>query len=134
MLKSDPLIGVVGVCASGKSTLIKALTAQGYRCRHIAQEHSYVPDMWQRLTNPDILIFLGVSYEKTLERKKLNWTRAEYEIQLHRLRHAFEHADIHIDTETLDSRQLLERVTAELGNFTHDQSSAVVCASLRYNR
>mgnify|MGYP001766887161 CR=1 FL=1 len=123
MLKSDPLIGVVGVCASGKSTLIKALTAQGYRCRHIAQEHSYVPDMWQRLTNPDILIFLGVSYEKTLERKKLNWTRAEYEIQLHRLRHAFEHADIHIDTETLDSRQLLERVTAELGNFTHDQSS-----------
>lgn len=123
MLKSDPLIGVVGVCASGKSTLIKALTAQGYRCRHIAQEHSYVPDMWQRLTNPDILIFLGVSYEKTLERKKLNWTRAEYEIQLHRLRHAFEHADIHIDTETLDSRQLLERVTAELGNYTHDQSS-----------
>jgi len=122
MLKSDPLIGVVGVCASGKSTLIKALTAQGYRCRHIAQEHSYVPDMWQRLTKPDILIFLEVSYEKTLERKKLNWTRAEYETQLHRLRHAFEHAEIHIDTESLDPRQLVERVTAELTSLIPDQN------------
>jgi len=122
MFKSDPLIGVVGVCASGKSTLIKALTAQGYRCRHIAQEHSYVPDMWQRLTKPDILIFLEVSYEKTLERKKLNWTRAEYETQLHRLRHAFEHAEIHIDTESLDPRQLVERVTAELTSLIPDQN------------
>ena len=122
MYKSDPLIGVVGVCASGKSTLIKALTAQGYRCRHIAQEHSYVPDMWQRLTKPDILIFLEVSYEKTLERKKLNWTRAEYETQLHRLRHAFEHAEIHIDTESLDPRQLVERVTAELTSLIPDQN------------
>ena len=122
MFKSDPLIGVVGVCASGKSTLIKALTAQGYRCRHIAQEHSYVPDMWQRLTKPDILIFLEVSYEKTLERKKLNWTRAEYETQLHRLQHAFEHAEIHIDTESLDPRQLVERVTAELTSLIPDQN------------
>lgn len=123
MLKSDPLIGVVGVCASGKSTLIKALTEQGYRCRHIAQEHSYVPDMWRRLTNPDILIFLEVSYKKTLERKKLNWTLAEYETQLHRLRHAFENANIHIDTELLDPIQLLERVTAELSSLITDQNT-----------
>lgn len=105
----DPLIGVVGVCASGKSTLIKALTAQGYRCRHIAQEHSYVPDMWQRLSKPDILIFLAVSYEKTLERKNLNWTRGEYEIQLMRLQHANEHAHIHINTDQLDPQQLAKQ-------------------------
>ncbi len=123
MLKSDPLIGVVGVCASGKSTLIKGLTAQGYRCRHIAQEHSYVQDMWQRLTNPDILIFLKISYEKTLERKKLNWTRIEYETQLKRLQHAFQHADIIIDTESLDPRQLMERVTSEINNLINDQAS-----------
>lgn len=123
MLKIDPLIGIVGVCASGKSTLIKALTAQGHRCRHIAQEHSYVPDMWQRLTNPDILIFLEVSYQKSLERKNLNWTYTEYETQLHRLRHAFEHADIHIKTDSLDPRQLLERALAEIDSLTHDLSS-----------
>ncbi len=123
MLKKDPLIGIVGVCASGKSTLIKALTAQGYRCRHIAQEHSYVPDMWKRLSNPDILVFLEVSYEKTLERKKLNWTRGEYETQLNRLQHAFHHADIVINTESLDPRQVMDRVTAEIENLTQDQAS-----------
>jgi adenylate kinase family enzyme len=52
------LVGVVGPCGSGKSTLIAALEAQGYPCRHIAQEHSYVKDMWKRITNPDVLIFL----------------------------------------------------------------------------
>jgi len=107
MPENSPLIGVVGVCASGKSTLIKALSAEGLRCRHIAQEHSYVQDMWRRLTNPDILIYLEVSYEKTLERKRLNWTRAEYEVQLQRLQHAREHAEIHINTDPLTPSELL---------------------------
>lgn len=112
--ENDPLIGVVGVCASGKSTLTKALSAQGYRCRHIAQEHAYVQDMWQRLTNPDILIFLEVSYEKTLQRKRLNWTRAEYEVQLQRLRHAWQHADVRIHTDPLTPEDLLATALAEL--------------------
>lgn len=114
MPENDPLIGVVGVCASGKSTLFKALSAQGYRCRHIAQEHSYVQDMWRRLTNPDILIYLEVSYEKTLERKRLNWTRAEYEVQVQRLHHARENADIRIQTDPLTPSELLATVLAEI--------------------
>ncbi len=70
------LIGVVGPCAAGKSTLIAGLTRLGYRTRHIAQEHSYVKDMWQRLTNPDILVFLDASYPTTCQRRKLDWTRS----------------------------------------------------------
>lgn len=117
MQKIDPLIGVVGVCASGKSTLIKALSGAGYRCRHIAQEHSYVKEMWRLLTKPDILIFLEVSYEKTLERKQLNWTREEYEIQLQRLQHAYEHADIHINTDLLSPAELLNTALHEIHNL-----------------
>jgi thymidylate kinase len=101
-----PLIGIVGVCASGKSTLIRQLELWGFHCRHIAQEHSYVADMWQRLTNPDILVFLDVSYEKTLERKKLNWTREEFETQLERLDHARQKADILVDTDPLTSEEV----------------------------
>jgi deoxyadenosine/deoxycytidine kinase len=123
MITQDPLIGVVGVCASGKSTLIKALIGKGFHCRHIAQEHSYVKDMWKRISNPDILIFLEVSYEKTLERKKLNWTREEYEIQLTRLKHAFEHADIHIKTDPLTPEQLTMIAFSEIEHLIHDQSS-----------
>ncbi|MEN6580025.1 MAG: hypothetical protein ABFD05_05260 [Anaerolineaceae bacterium] len=113
-----PLIGIVGVCASGKSTLLKSLTASGYNCRHIAQEHSYVKDMWSRLVHPDILIFLEVSYEKTLERKPLTWTRDEYEIQFHRLRHAYENAHIHINTNELTPQELLDTAVQEIQRIT----------------
>lgn len=112
--KSQPLIGLVGVCASGKSTLLKGLEARGYRVRHIAQEHSYVKDMWKRITNPDILIFLDVSYPLTLQRRKLDWSEADWAEQQRRLAHAREHADFYIDTDGLSAEQVLEKVTAFL--------------------
>ena len=56
------LVGIVGPCGSGKSTLVEGLEKHGYECRHIAQEHSYVPDMWQLITQPDILIYLNASF------------------------------------------------------------------------
>jgi len=123
MMKNDLLIGVVGVCASGKSTLIKALTARGYHCRHIAQEHSYVKDMWQRLTKPDLLIFLEVTYEKTIERKKLDWSREEYQIQVQRLEHAYEHADIRIKTDLLSPEELVSVACEFIDNLNTTTSS-----------
>lgn len=114
MQKIDPLIGVVGPCASGKSTLIKSLTEVGFRCRHIAQEHSYVQNMWKRITNPDILVFLEVSFEKTLLRKRLNWTREDYEVQMQRLANAYEHADIRINTDSLTPAELLKHTLFEI--------------------
>jgi hypothetical protein len=114
-----PLIGIVGVCASGKTTLKSGLSNLGYNCRHIAQEHSYVPDMWKRLTNPDILIFLEVSYESTVTRKSLNWTREEYAQQLYRLRNAIENAQIKISTDELSPQQLIEKAVFEIKSFLH---------------
>ncbi len=108
--KTNPLIGVVGVCTSGKSTLIEGLTAKGFRVRHIAQEHSYVKDMWRRITNPDLLIFLDASFETTCKRRNMNWTYDEYLEQQRRVSHAREHADIYIDTSTLLAQDVLDRV------------------------
>lgn len=113
----QPLIGIVGVCASGKSTLNTGLTALGFNCRHIAQEHSYVPDMWRRITNPDILIFLQVSYEITIARKALNWTREEYEQQIFRIRNAVENAQIRIDTDELTPQELISEAAAQINNY-----------------
>jgi cytidylate kinase len=104
------LIGVVGPCAAGKSTLIAGLTLLGYRTRHIAQEHSYVKNMWQRLTNPDVLVFLDASYASTVRRRKLDWTEADWQEQQHRLQHARENADLYLDTDTLSAEQVLEQV------------------------
>ena len=111
---ASPLIGVVGPCGSGKSTLVEGLTKNGFRCRHIAQEHSYVKQMWQIITKPDVLIFLDVTYENTILRRKLNWNREEYEEQLRRLGHAYQHADLVIDTNGLTPAQVAEEILAFL--------------------
>jgi len=109
-LEQPLLIGVVGPCAAGKSTLIAGLNELGFRTRHIAQEHSYVKDMWQRLTNPDVLVFLDASYPTTVRRRRLDWTEADWQEQQHRLRHAREHADLYLDTDLLSAAEVLERV------------------------
>lgn len=106
---SQLLIGVVGPCGSGKTTLIEGLEKHGYRCRHIAQEHSYVQHMWQVITQPDILIYLHSSFENSTARRKLNWTPADYKEQLRRLAHAREHADLVIETDALDIQGVLAR-------------------------
>jgi deoxyadenosine/deoxycytidine kinase len=108
--KLEMLIGVVGPCGAGKSSLVAGLQQSGYRVRHIAQEHSYVPDMWKRISNPDILIYLDVSYENTVIRRKLDWNYDEYAEQLHRLRHARMHADLIVNTNSLTVSQVLEAV------------------------
>ena len=101
-------IGLVGVCGAGKTTLTARLKPYHQNVRQIAQEHSFVPDMWQRLAAPDLLIFLEASYPVTLQRKPFNWTENEYREQIHRLRHAFEHADIHINTDHRSPDEILE--------------------------
>jgi RNase adaptor protein for sRNA GlmZ degradation len=107
----------VGPCGSGKSTLIAALEQHGYACRHIAQEHSYVPSMWQITSNPDILIYLGASFPVSTARAKLNWQEKDYAKQLQRLSHAREHAHIIIDTDELTPAQVLQKALEHLEDF-----------------
>lgn len=106
------LIGVVGPCGAGKTTLTDALDSRGYSTRHIAQEHSYVKDMWKRITNPDVLIFLQASFPITKQRRSrmIHWNQADYNEQQRRLEHALEHADLVIDTDNLSIEEVLERV------------------------
>lgn len=108
------LIGVVGPCAAGKSTLIAGLTQLGYQARHIAQEHSYVSDMWQRIAKPDILIYLDVSYPVSWQRRPMDWSETEYQIQIDRLQHARRNAQLYIDTSTLTISEVLSRAIAYL--------------------
>ncbi|MBC8335804.1 MAG: hypothetical protein ISR59_06295 [Anaerolineales bacterium] len=106
--KKELLIGIVGPCSSGKSTLVAGLKKHMVHARNIAQEHSYVKDMWRRLINPDLLIFLQVSYPIAQIRRKLNWNLADYEEQGHRLRHARKLADFYLDTDLLTPKEVLE--------------------------
>jgi cytidylate kinase len=102
------LIGVVGPCGSGKSTLIEGLEKNGYTCRHIAQEHSYVPAMWQKISKPDILIFLDASFPVSTARRRLSWQKKDHDEQYRRLSHARQHAHFVIDTDELTPEQILK--------------------------
>jgi hypothetical protein len=85
------------------------LEKYGYPCRHIAQEHSYVQAMWQKIAKPDILIYLSVSFPISTARRKLNWQEQDYNEQLRRLEHARQHANLSIDTDDLTPKQVLQR-------------------------
>ena len=108
------VIGIVGPCGSGKSTLMAGLKNYGYLCRHIAQEHSYVQSMWQKIAKPDILIYLYASFPVSTSRCHLNWQKKDHDEQIHRLAHAREHADLFIDTDDLSPEQVREKVLAYL--------------------
>jgi cytidylate kinase len=108
----NKIIGIVGPCAAGKSTLVRNLAEHGIEARHIAQEHSYVQDMWRRVSNPDVLIYLDVSFDESIKRRSQNWTEWEYSEQVHRLHHAREHATIYIDTNQLSINDVFEKVVS----------------------
>ncbi len=110
-----PLIAVVGVCAAGKTTLARALREQGYDARPVLQEHSYVPTMWRRITNPDILIYLAADL------MTIRWRRRDpefpvwlWEQELDRLRDARAHAHIVIETDSLTPAEVLAQTLVAL--------------------
>ena len=109
-------IAIVGPCASGKTTLVDGLQAHGYDARQIAQEHSYVQDMWKQITDPDILIYLDASFETCTERKQLNWKQKEFDEQVRRLSHTHENCDLYIFTDDLTPGEILERALSFLEN------------------
>ena len=111
------LIAVVGPCSSGKSTLTQALKAAGYKARHPAQEHSYVPAMWQRITQPDVLIYLDVDYKHMrLRRPHIDGGPQRLAEQQYRLRHARQECDFYLDTSGLS----VAEVETAVFNFLAD--------------
>ncbi|MCP4536157.1 MAG: hypothetical protein GY832_03335 [Chloroflexi bacterium] len=106
---SQPLIAVVGPCTSGKSTLVQALRTRGYNAREVVQEHSYVPAMWQHITQPDLLIYLDVSWEIAQQRRPTDTGTNWWDELAKRLRHARQHTDLYINTDALGPQQVLDK-------------------------
>lgn len=115
---NSPLIGVVGPCSSGKSELVRRLREIGYRVREIMQEHSAAPAMWQRITNPDVLIYLDVDMDVAAQREGLSapssWWPEERNV---RLAHARAHCDLYVDTSNLSPTDVLAHVVEFLVDF-----------------
>lgn len=104
------LVKIVGVSAAGKSTLVAGLRRLGYNARPVAQEHSQVPDMWQRIRPPDWLIYLDADLAAQGERRPdVSWDEPWRLTELKRLAHARNHADLVIDTSLLSPDNVLQQ-------------------------
>ena len=112
-------IKIVGPCASGKSVLAARLRELGYDARTAAQDHSYVPDMWQRLNPPDLLVYLDVTLEAAWQRGRAGtgWDQKYLDEQHHRLRHARAHCDLYVPTSDLSEEDVLAQVLAFLAQL-----------------
>ena len=107
-------ITVVGVCASGKSSLVASLRGRGYAARHCVQEHSFVPDMWQRQSRPEVLVYLDASLPIILQRRQFDFDEDDLIEQHRRLAHAREHCHIYVNTDLLRKEDVLDKVVAAL--------------------
>jgi hypothetical protein len=75
--------------------------------------------MWQRITNPDLLVFLDCSIATTRARRRDREFQAWIlEEERHRLRHAREHCDFYVETDELTPDEILSRTVA----FLEDQT------------
>lgn len=110
-----PRIVVVGPDAAGKSTLVQRLRLLGYNARSCAQDHSYVVDMWRRMSLPDFLVFLDARLETIARRRAIDWGQERLDQQQNQLAHARAHCDLYLPTDELTPSEVLERVRSALG-------------------
>ena len=114
----DGLIGVVGNCAAGKTTLVKGLTSRGFHAVNVAQEHSTAPRLWQR-KNPDFLVCLSCTLETAKQRRDVHWGQDRLNEQRKRLAHALVHCNLILPTDGLTVTEVLDTVVEAVTENTN---------------
>jgi adenylate kinase len=102
-------IAIVGVCASGKTTLVAGLKAAGYDAYNVAQEHSCVHNFWAK-KNPDIVVMIDATLSAIHKRRLVYWGEDRLVTQHKRLADAKAHADLYIQTDELDAEAVRQKV------------------------
>jgi hypothetical protein len=113
-IDESPRVVVVGPDAAGKTELTKRLRTLGYNARSCAQDHSYVPDMWQRISKPDFLVYLDAQLETIARRRTIDWGQKRLDKLNARLAHARAHCNLYLPTDDLEPPEVVDRVRAAL--------------------
>ncbi len=109
-------IAVVGVCASGKTTLVEGLKKAGFDAYNVAQEHSCIRAFWNK-HKPDILVMIDATLPAIKKRRLVSWTNERLIVQHERLKDARKHADLYLKTDDLTASEVLETVIS----FLHEK-------------
>lgn len=107
-------VAVVGVCGSGKTTIVDRLRRLGYDAYVVGQEHSIVKDLWNH-QGPDSLVSLEVSLEVLRCRRDATWPAWIYELQRTRLADARAHAAVSVDTSNASIEETVREIASRLG-------------------
>ena len=102
-------IAIVGVCASGKTTLVAGLKAAGFDAYNVAQEHSGIHDFWAK-RHPDILVMIDATMPAIHKRRVVYWDESRLEVQHKRLADAKAHADLYIQTDKYNAQEVRDKV------------------------
>jgi guanylate kinase len=116
---TSPFIVVVGVCASGKTTLVDGLCARGYRARSVAQEHSAVPRLWT-FHAPDFLVVLDCGLATIRKRRRVPWGEERLQAQRRRLSHARRHCQLYLCTDDLSVEEMIDCVLSALEKYQNE--------------
>ncbi len=104
---------VVGVCTSGKTTLVRFLSGLGIDAYNVAQEHSCIKKLWKK-KQPDILVMLDATMPAIRRRREVSWGEERLVVQHERLRDAREHADLYIQTDDLTRQEVAQIVLTSI--------------------
>ena len=108
MVHKLPVIKVVGVSASGKSTLVRVLRERGYDARAVSQEHSQVATLWKQFDVPRVLIYLDGTLDAQRQRRPDgSWDAAALQEERRRLHNAQAEADLRLNTAQLTPDEVL---------------------------
>ncbi len=108
-----PRIAVVGVCGSGKTTIVERLRKRGYDAYVVSQEHSIIRDLWNH-QKPAALVFLDIRLETAQARRNKEWPRWMYDLQQDRLADARAHATVTIETDNRSIEETVDLITQAL--------------------
>lgn len=103
----SPLV-VVGVCASGKTTLANHLRLRGIAAHAVAQEHSQVKDLFRR-SGPWVVLLVS-SWGTVHRRRQLAWNPKFYREEWDRLSAARQGASLVVHTDYLTPDAVADRV------------------------
>ncbi len=123
----DMKIAIVGVCASGKTTLVAGLKEAGYDAYNVAQEHSCVHNFWAK-KNPDILVMIDATLPAIHKRRLVYWGEDRLVTQHKRLADAKAHADLYIQTDELDAAAVRQKVIEFVENYQQEHASCKASA------
>lgn len=104
---------VVGVCGAGKSVLVDRLRDFGYDAQVVAQEHSYVPNLWQQ-GRPDMLVYLDADLPAIRKRRRIDWGEEYLAEERRRLAAARAACHLYVKTDRLREDQVFRRVRREI--------------------